>query len=41
LEQAANIGYCLIAALALKKEITEESWRWVMLVGAAPAALTL
>jgi MFS family permease len=37
---AANIGYCLIGLLALKKEIREESWRWVMLVGAAPAALT-
>jgi SHS family sialic acid transporter-like MFS transporter len=37
---AANLGYCLIAAVALTKEITEESWRWVMLVGAAPAALT-
>jgi SHS family sialic acid transporter-like MFS transporter len=37
---AANIGYCLIAVIAMNKEITQNSWRWVMLVGAAPAALT-
>jgi MFS family permease len=37
---AANIGYCLIAAIGLWKGVTKDSWRWVMLVGAAPAALT-
>lgn len=37
---AANLGYCLIALIAMGKPITEESWRWVMLVGASPAALT-
>jgi MFS family permease len=37
---AANLGYCLIALIAMGKPITEESWRWVMLVGAAPAVLT-
>jgi MFS transporter, SHS family, sialic acid transporter len=37
---AANIGYCLIAIIAMNKEIGIDSWRWVMLVGATPAALT-
>jgi len=38
---AANVGYVLIAVLGLFVQITTESWRWVMLVGAAPALLTL
>ncbi|MEY5026687.1 MAG: putative niacin/nicotinamide transporter NaiP [Verrucomicrobiota bacterium] len=38
---AANLGYVLIALLAMRMHITTESWRWVMLVGAAPALLTL
>ncbi len=37
---AANIGYCLIAGLGALVPITQDSWRWVMMVGAAPAALT-
>ena len=37
---AANLGYAAIAALAMTKLITQDSWRWVMLVGAAPALLT-
>lgn len=37
---AANLGYCLIAVLAIRIPITPGSWRWVMMVGAAPAALT-
>jgi SHS family sialic acid transporter-like MFS transporter len=37
---AANVGYCLIAVLAIAFPITQTSWRWVMMVGAAPAALT-
>jgi MFS family permease len=37
---AANVGYVIIALIALYHPITDESWRWVMLVGAAPAALT-
>ncbi len=37
---AANVGYCLIAVLAIVFHVTSDSWRWVMLVGAAPAALT-
>ena len=38
---AANLGYAAIAALAMTKPITQDSWRWVMLVGAVPALLTL
>jgi MFS family permease len=37
---AANVGYCLIAGLAMVFHVTPTSWRWVMVVGAAPAALT-
>jgi MFS family permease len=37
---AANLGYVLIAVIAMVWEITDTSWRWVMLVGAAPALLT-
>jgi MFS family permease len=38
---AANVGYALIAVLGIFFSITRGSWRWVMLVGAAPAVLTL
>ncbi len=37
---AANLGYCLIALLGIFFPIRGDSWRWVMLVGAAPALLT-
>jgi SHS family sialic acid transporter-like MFS transporter len=37
---AANVGYALIAIIAIQFLITRDSWRWVMLVGAAPALLT-
>ena len=37
---AANLGYAVIAIIAIRFDITRESWRWVMMVGAAPAALT-
>ena len=37
---AANVGYCLIAGIGIAVHITSDSWRWVMMVGAAPAALT-
>ena len=37
---AANLGYAIIAIISLGWKITESSWRWVMLVGAVPAALT-
>lgn len=38
---ASNLGYAMIALIGINFVITRESWRWVMLVGAAPALLTL
>src|SRR5438270_1859101 len=38
---AGNFGYAVIAVIGLFFNITQGSWRWVMLVGAAPAVLTL
>lgn len=37
---AANVGFALVAFLGLWIHVTQDSWRWVVLVGAAPAALT-
>jgi len=37
---AANFGYALIALVAIQFTITQDSWRWVMIVGASPALLT-
>ena len=37
---SANLGYATIAIIAMSKPVTQESWRWVMLVGAVPALLT-
>lgn len=37
---AANVGFALIALIAILFPITPTSWRWVMLIGAAPALLT-
>jgi MFS family permease len=37
---ASNVGFALIAGLGVFIRITPESWRWVMLAGAAPAVLT-
>jgi MFS family permease len=37
---SANLGYCIIAAIGIAFPITKDSWRWVMMVGAAPALLT-
>ncbi len=37
---AANVGFALIAVLGLFFKVDIDSWRWVALVGAAPAALT-
>jgi len=37
---AANLGYCFIAIIGIAFPISQNSWRWVMMVGAAPAALT-
>ncbi|MFV2066765.1 MAG: MFS transporter [Pirellulales bacterium] len=36
---SANLGFMLLALIAIYKPITPESWRWVFLIGAAPAAL--
>jgi len=38
---AANFGFGLIGALGMALHVTRDSWRWVMLAGAAPALLTL
>ncbi len=38
---AANIGFGLLGALGVLFQVTRDSWRWVMLAGAAPAALAL
>lgn len=37
---ASNVGFLLIALMAKVKPPTVDSWRWVMLAGAAPALLT-
>lgn len=37
---ASNVGFAFIAVLAIFFPVTATSWRWVMLVGAAPALLT-
>ncbi|MBL9204988.1 MAG: MFS transporter [Opitutaceae bacterium] len=37
---AANVGFALIGVLGIFFSVTQDSWRWVMLVGAAPALLT-
>jgi MFS family permease len=38
---AANIGFGLVGALGAAFSVTRDSWRWVMLAGAAPALLCL
>ncbi len=37
---SANLGYCIIAVIGIAFPITQDSWRWVMVIGAAPALLT-
>ena len=37
---ASNVGFALIAVIAIAFPVIRDSWRWVMLVGAAPAVLT-
>ena len=37
---ASNVGFALIAVIAVAFPVIKDSWRWVMLVGAAPAVLT-
>jgi MFS family permease len=36
---AANIGYVLVAVVGTALPVTTASWRWMMLLGAAPALL--
>ncbi|MGZ4961594.1 MAG: MFS transporter [Limisphaerales bacterium] len=38
---AANAGYALISVVGMFVKIQPNSWRWVMLAGAAPALLSL
>lgn len=38
---AANVGFGLVGALGMALHVTRDSWRWVMLAGAAPAVLAL
>lgn len=37
---AANIGFVLIGLVAFRFHVTQDNWRFVLLVGALPAALT-
>jgi len=36
---AANVGFALISLLGQHVPVTRDSWRWIMVVGAAPALL--
>jgi MFS family permease len=38
---ASNVGFALIAVVGLYFKVTQQSWRWVMIAGAAPALLAL
>jgi MFS transporter, SHS family, sialic acid transporter len=38
---ASNVGFALIAVIGFYFKVTKESWRWVMIAGAAPAVLAL
>jgi MFS family permease len=38
---ASNAGYLLIALVGFAFMVTRESWRWIMIAGAAPALLAL
>jgi len=38
---AANFGFFFIALVALLKPVTQDSWRWMMFVGASPALLAV
>ena len=37
---AANVGFALVGVVGIFFAVTVDSWRWVMLLGAAPALLT-
>src|SRR5436190_10353969 len=38
---ASNVGFALIAVVGYYFKVTQESWRWIMIAGAAPALLAL
>jgi MFS family permease len=38
---AGNMGFVLIGVIGLAVEVSSSSWRWITLVGASPAVLTL
>ena len=38
---ASNVGFLLVGFIAFEQDVSEESWRWMMLVGIAPALLTV
>jgi SHS family sialic acid transporter-like MFS transporter len=38
---AGNMGFVLIGVIGLEFEVSSASWRWITLIGAAPAFLTL
>jgi len=38
---ASNVGFVLIGVVGAVFHVTRDSWRWVMLAGAAPALLTI
>jgi MFS family permease len=38
---ASNFGYLLIAVVGFCFKVTPDSWRWIMIAGAAPALLAL
>jgi MFS family permease len=38
---ASNVGFALIAVVGWFFNVTEHSWRWIMIAGAAPAVLAL
>lgn len=37
---AANLGMVIVGVIALNVKVTQDSWRWMFLVGASPAILT-
>lgn len=37
---ASNVGFFLVAVITILFPVTSDDWRWVMLLGAAPALLT-
>lgn len=37
---ASNVGFLLVGAIAYFVPVTQTSWRWLVVVGAAPAVLT-